>query len=108
MIDTSVGSEVFHPHLACHRSLSPYTSDLITHNEHSHSRALAERLLRTREFLNPRINLNTEHEAMKVLIGQKVGTPRSCYICRRETTTVLATLKTEDFLYTCEVHLTDS
>ncbi|ODN72677.1 hypothetical protein L202_08116 [Cryptococcus amylolentus CBS 6039] len=38
---------------------------------------------------------------------RKVGTAKSCYICHRPTTTVLATLKTEDFLYTCEVHLSD-
>ncbi|WVQ77911.1 hypothetical protein IAR50_007617 [Cryptococcus sp. DSM 104548] len=38
---------------------------------------------------------------------RKVGTAKPCYICHRPTTTVLATLKTEDFLYTCDVHLSD-
>nr|XP_019043116.1 hypothetical protein I302_08827 [Kwoniella bestiolae CBS 10118]OCF22046.1 hypothetical protein I302_08827 [Kwoniella bestiolae CBS 10118] len=39
---------------------------------------------------------------------RKTGTARPCYICNRPTTTVLATIKTEDYLYTCEGHLTDS
>ncbi|KIL00293.1 hypothetical protein PAXRUDRAFT_821838 [Paxillus rubicundulus Ve08.2h10] len=30
-----------------------------------------------------------------------------CYICYKPTTTVLATIDTKDFLYTCTVHLTD-
>jgi hypothetical protein len=38
---------------------------------------------------------------------QKVATERPCYICRRPTQVVLATIKTEDFLYTCIGHLTD-
>ncbi|ORY23701.1 VPS4-associated protein 1 [Naematelia encephala] len=38
---------------------------------------------------------------------RKTGTARSCYVCRRPTQTVLATLKTEDFLYTCDGHLSD-
>ncbi|CAK9787383.1 DUF1742-domain-containing protein [Cutaneotrichosporon oleaginosum] len=42
-----------------------------------------------------------------VYYERKVGTSRPCYVCRRPTTTVLATLKTEDFLYTCEGHLSD-
>ena len=40
--------------------------------------------------------------------GQKVATAKPCYICKRPTETVLSTIKTEDFLYTCESHLTDS
>ncbi|BEJ00097.1 hypothetical protein CcaverHIS631_0411390 [Cutaneotrichosporon cavernicola] len=42
-----------------------------------------------------------------VYYERKVGTSQPCYVCRRPTTTVLATLKTEDFLYTCQGHLTD-
>ncbi|KAF9569391.1 DUF1742-domain-containing protein [Agrocybe pediades] len=36
------------------------------------------------------------------------GTPKACYVCYKPTTTVLATAKTIDFLYTCPIHLTDS
>ncbi|WWC61468.1 uncharacterized protein I303_104052 [Kwoniella dejecticola CBS 10117] len=43
-----------------------------------------------------------------VYYERKTGTARPCYICHRPTTTVLATLKTEDFLYTCEGHLLDA
>ncbi|KIJ70471.1 hypothetical protein HYDPIDRAFT_79097 [Hydnomerulius pinastri MD-312] len=32
---------------------------------------------------------------------------KACYICYKPTTTVLATVDTIDFLYTCPVHLTD-
>nr|XP_019013219.1 uncharacterized protein I206_01284 [Kwoniella pini CBS 10737]OCF52000.1 hypothetical protein I206_01284 [Kwoniella pini CBS 10737] len=39
---------------------------------------------------------------------RKTGTSRPCFICNRPTTTVLATIKTEDFLYTCDSHLTDT
>jgi hypothetical protein len=39
---------------------------------------------------------------------QKVATAKPCYICRRPTRTVLATLKTDDFVYTCDAHLTDT
>ncbi|KAF8665821.1 hypothetical protein AX16_000264 [Volvariella volvacea WC 439] len=35
------------------------------------------------------------------------GTPRACYICYKPTTTVLATINTVDFLYTCTGHLKD-
>ncbi|KAJ7873277.1 DUF1742-domain-containing protein [Mycena olivaceomarginata] len=35
------------------------------------------------------------------------GTPKPCYICYKDTTTVLATINTVDFLYTCVVHLSD-
>ncbi|KAF8529252.1 VPS4-associated protein 1 [Hysterangium stoloniferum] len=35
------------------------------------------------------------------------ATAKSCYMCYRPTTTVLATLNTTDFLYTCDGHLTD-
>ncbi|KAK7061460.1 DUF1742-domain-containing protein [Favolaschia claudopus] len=35
------------------------------------------------------------------------GTPKPCFVCYKPTTTVLATINTVDFLYTCPVHLTD-
>jgi len=35
------------------------------------------------------------------------GTPKACYICYKPTTTVLATINTTDFIYTCDTHLTD-
>ncbi|KAK7470971.1 hypothetical protein VKT23_002385 [Stygiomarasmius scandens] len=35
------------------------------------------------------------------------GTAKPCYICFKPTTTVLATINTVDFLYTCDNHLTD-
>ncbi|EAL19441.1 hypothetical protein CNBH0130 [Cryptococcus deneoformans B-3501A] len=38
---------------------------------------------------------------------RKVATEKPCYICRRPTTTVLATLKMEDWLYACDGHLSD-
>lgn len=44
---------------------------------------------------------------MLMLMIQKAGTERPCYICKRPTSTVLSTIKTEDFLYTCDGHLTD-
>ncbi|TFK29218.1 DUF1742-domain-containing protein [Coprinopsis marcescibilis] len=37
-----------------------------------------------------------------------VATPKACYVCYRPTTTVLATINTLDFLYTCPSHLTDT
>ncbi|WVQ79621.1 hypothetical protein IAT38_001721 [Cryptococcus sp. DSM 104549] len=42
-----------------------------------------------------------------VYYERKTGTPRPCYVCNRPTQTVLATIKTEDFLYTCDGHLSD-
>ncbi|GBE79361.1 DUF1742-domain-containing protein [Sparassis crispa] len=36
-----------------------------------------------------------------------VGTARACYVCHKPTTTVLATIHTVDFIYTCDNHLTD-
>ncbi|KAK1924588.1 VPS4-associated protein 1 [Papiliotrema laurentii] len=42
-----------------------------------------------------------------VYYERKVATPRPCYICKRPTPTVLSTIKTEDFLYTCDSHLLD-
>jgi len=36
-----------------------------------------------------------------------VGTAKACYICNKPTTTVLATINTVDFIYTCDSHLTD-
>ncbi|OCF55062.1 hypothetical protein L486_07172 [Kwoniella mangroviensis CBS 10435] len=47
-------------------------------------------------------------QLQNIYYERKTGTPRPCYICNRPTTTVLATLKTEDFLYSCDGHLTDS
>ncbi|KAI6034105.1 VPS4-associated protein 1 [Pisolithus microcarpus] len=35
------------------------------------------------------------------------ATAKACYVCYKPTTTVLATIDTTDFLYTCLVHLTD-
>ncbi|TFK43252.1 VPS4-associated protein 1 [Crucibulum laeve] len=35
------------------------------------------------------------------------GTPKACYICYKPSTTVLATLNTTDFIYTCDAHLSD-
>ncbi|PPR02484.1 hypothetical protein CVT24_002033 [Panaeolus cyanescens] len=35
------------------------------------------------------------------------GTPKACYVCYKPTTTVLATINTVDFLYTCPNHLSD-
>ncbi|KAF9057440.1 VPS4-associated protein 1 [Panaeolus papilionaceus] len=35
------------------------------------------------------------------------GTPKACYVCYKPTTTVLATINTVDFLYTCPTHLVD-
>ncbi|WVQ98435.1 hypothetical protein IAU59_005558 [Kwoniella sp. CBS 9459] len=46
-------------------------------------------------------------QLQNVYYERKTGTPRPCFICNRPTQTVLATLKTEDFLYTCDGHLTD-
>lgn len=45
---------------------------------------------------------------VNVYYERKAGTERPCYVCRMPTTTVLATLNTEDFLYACPKHLTDS
>ncbi|KAK8870066.1 hypothetical protein IAR55_000636 [Kwoniella newhampshirensis] len=42
-----------------------------------------------------------------VYYERKTATARPCYICNRPTQTVLATIKTEDFLYTCDNHLLD-
>ncbi|KAI0676991.1 VPS4-associated protein 1 [Trametes maxima] len=36
-----------------------------------------------------------------------VGTAKACYVCHKPTTTVLATINTVDFLYTCDTHLAD-
>ncbi|KAK7060272.1 hypothetical protein VNI00_001037 [Paramarasmius palmivorus] len=35
------------------------------------------------------------------------GTPKACYVCFKPTTTVLATINTVDFIYTCPAHLND-
>ncbi|KAG9317628.1 VPS4-associated protein 1 [Chiua virens] len=35
------------------------------------------------------------------------ATAKACYICYKPTVTVLATIDTSDFFYTCPVHLTD-
>ncbi|WOO83408.1 UPF0589 protein [Vanrija pseudolonga] len=43
-----------------------------------------------------------------VYYERKTATARACYICHRPTQTVLATLKSEDFLYTCDGHLGDA
>lgn len=36
-----------------------------------------------------------------------MGTPKACFVCYKPTTTVLATINTVDFIYTCDNHLTD-
>ncbi|KAJ6599368.1 DUF1742-domain-containing protein [Mycena vulgaris] len=36
------------------------------------------------------------------------GTPKACFVCYKPTTTVLATINTVDFIYTCPTHLTDT
>ncbi|KAL4081982.1 VPS4-associated protein 1 [Scleroderma yunnanense] len=36
------------------------------------------------------------------------ATAKACFICYKPTTTVLATIDTIDFLYTCPIHLTDN
>ncbi|KIM83825.1 hypothetical protein PILCRDRAFT_69007 [Piloderma croceum F 1598] len=36
------------------------------------------------------------------------GTPKACYVCYKPTTTVLATINATDFIYTCDMHLTDT
>ncbi|TFK74493.1 DUF1742-domain-containing protein [Pluteus cervinus] len=36
------------------------------------------------------------------------GSSKACYVCYKPTTTVLATINTVDFLYTCDGHLKDS
>ncbi|KAJ3810073.1 DUF1742-domain-containing protein [Lentinula aff. lateritia] len=38
---------------------------------------------------------------------RNAGTPKACWVCFKPTTTVLATINTVDFLYTCDSHLTD-
>ncbi|KAJ7233148.1 VPS4-associated protein 1 [Mycena haematopus] len=42
-----------------------------------------------------------------VYYKRTAGTPKPCFVCYKPTTTVLATINTVDFLYTCPVHLTD-
>ena len=39
---------------------------------------------------------------------QTAGTAKGCFVCCRPTTTVLATVDTVDFLYTCNGHLNDT
>ncbi|KAI0034098.1 VPS4-associated protein 1 [Vararia minispora EC-137] len=43
-----------------------------------------------------------------VYYKRTAGTPRPCYVCYKPTQTVLATVGTVDFLYTCDSHLADS
>jgi hypothetical protein len=38
---------------------------------------------------------------------QTAATAKACYVCYKPSTTVLATIHTIDFLYTCPGHLTD-
>ncbi|KAL1666774.1 VPS4-associated protein 1 [Schizophyllum commune] len=42
-----------------------------------------------------------------VYYKRAVATAKGCYVCYKPTTTVLATINTTDFLYTCPAHLTD-
>ncbi|KAL1741085.1 AAA-ATPase Vps4-associated protein 1-domain-containing protein [Schizophyllum fasciatum] len=43
-----------------------------------------------------------------VYYKRAVATAKGCYVCYKPTTTVLATINTTDFLYTCPAHLTDT
>lgn len=38
---------------------------------------------------------------------RKAATAKACFVCRTPSTTVLATVDTKDFIYTCEKHLND-
>jgi hypothetical protein len=38
---------------------------------------------------------------------ETTATPKACFVCYKPTNTVLATINTVDFLYTCPIHLTD-
>ncbi|KAH7931271.1 DUF1742-domain-containing protein [Leucogyrophana mollusca] len=42
-----------------------------------------------------------------VYYKRTAATAKACYVCYKPTTTVLATIETTDFLYTCPTHLTD-
>ncbi|KAG8956566.1 hypothetical protein FRC04_000044 [Tulasnella sp. 424] len=42
-----------------------------------------------------------------VYYKRTVATAKPCYVCLRQTTTVLATVDVVDFLYTCDNHLSD-
>jgi len=42
-----------------------------------------------------------------IYFKRTAATAKPCYMCYRPTTTVLATLNTTDFLYTCDGHLID-
>ncbi|GAA6001334.1 Vfa1p [Rhodotorula paludigena] len=44
---------------------------------------------------------------VNVYYKRTVATPKTCFICHRETTTCLATEGVSDFLYTCPSHLLD-
>lgn len=44
---------------------------------------------------------------MQVTMLQTAGTPKACYACSRPTTTVLSTVDTVDWVYTCDSHLKD-
>ncbi|RXW25830.1 hypothetical protein EST38_g46 [Candolleomyces aberdarensis] len=43
-----------------------------------------------------------------VYYKRTAGTAKSCYVCYRPTTTVLATINTVDFIYACPGHLSDA
>lgn len=55
----------------------------------------------------PPSTISTQPRPVAQTDRQKIGTERPCYVCNRPTTTVLATIKAEDFIYTCESHLSD-
>jgi len=42
-----------------------------------------------------------------VYYKRTAATAKACYVCYKPSTTVLATINTTDFLYTCPGHLTD-
>ncbi|KAJ1308606.1 hypothetical protein OPQ81_004304 [Rhizoctonia solani] len=43
-----------------------------------------------------------------VYYKRAVGIARACFVCHKPTTTVLSTQPVVDFIYTCDVHLSDS
>ena len=45
---------------------------------------------------------------ISILGLQTAATAKACYVCYKPSTTVLATINTVDFLYTCPGHLTDA
>lgn len=63
---------------------------------------LSEPLLQARTS-----RFSTRGFACDFYVYQTAATAKACYICYKPTVTVLATIDTADFFYTCPVHLTD-